>query len=102
VIIWADAICMNQDDPLERNHQIKLMTRIYSKAKRVLVWLGPDPEGHGEKAFRLSRRLSTDQLFATDVFESLAGTKRLAYEDDRYQVVSFVIEILIRHWFRRV
>jgi hypothetical protein len=25
VIIWADAICINQNDPFERNHQIKLI-----------------------------------------------------------------------------
>jgi hypothetical protein len=44
-LLWADAICINQRDPNERNHQIKLMAQIYSTAKRVLVWLGRIPLG---------------------------------------------------------
>jgi hypothetical protein len=50
---------------LERNHQIKLMTKIYSKAKRVLVWLGPDPYGLGEEAFDDFRRLAMSKSFAS-------------------------------------
>ncbi|KAK0648369.1 heterokaryon incompatibility protein-domain-containing protein, partial [Cercophora newfieldiana] len=40
--IWADALCINQDDLLEKTHQVRLMRRIYQKAGRVLIWLGPD------------------------------------------------------------
>lgn len=35
-----DAICINQSDIEERNHQVKLMAYIFSRAKEVLVWLG--------------------------------------------------------------
>ncbi|CAH0045977.1 unnamed protein product [Clonostachys solani] len=38
--IWADAICINQSDPVERSEQVTLMPRIYSKAALVLGWLG--------------------------------------------------------------
>ncbi|CAG9983619.1 unnamed protein product [Clonostachys byssicola] len=38
--IWADAICINQADSLERSEQVTLMPQIYSKAKLVLGWLG--------------------------------------------------------------
>lgn len=38
--IWVDALCINQDDILERNEQVLLMKRIYQKAKNVLVYLG--------------------------------------------------------------
>lgn len=38
--IWADAICINQSDSLERSQQVTLMPQIYSKAKLVLGWLG--------------------------------------------------------------
>jgi hypothetical protein len=40
--LWADAICINQDDKQERGHQVKNMGLIYAKAERVLVWLGSD------------------------------------------------------------
>lgn len=38
--LWADAICINQDDTDDKNKQIPEMARIYSQASRVLVWLG--------------------------------------------------------------
>jgi hypothetical protein len=39
-IIWADAICINQSDNVEKSHQVPLMGSIYSQAKRIVVWLG--------------------------------------------------------------
>ena len=38
--IWIDALCINQYDVDERNHQISLMRSIYSNARRVISWLG--------------------------------------------------------------
>lgn len=37
---WIDAICINQENESERNHQVAQMSNIYSKAKRVIIWLG--------------------------------------------------------------
>ncbi|PSN58720.1 HET-domain-containing protein [Corynespora cassiicola Philippines] len=49
--IWADAVCINQDDSQERKAQIKLMRDIYRKASRVLVWLGEDTDKKARKSF---------------------------------------------------
>jgi ankyrin repeat protein len=38
--LWIDAICINQDDTMERNHQVKQMGDIYNRAERVLFYLG--------------------------------------------------------------
>lgn len=38
--MWVDQICIAQDLVSERNHQVQLMSFIYSKADIVLVWLG--------------------------------------------------------------
>jgi hypothetical protein len=51
-VIWTDAICINQENPKEKEGQLKLMREIYSKAARVLIWLGEDMEGKAEQAFR--------------------------------------------------
>lgn len=40
--IWIDALCINQEDEPERNHQVALMRDIYSTASSVIVWLGED------------------------------------------------------------
>ncbi|EHK27153.1 uncharacterized protein TRIVIDRAFT_138489, partial [Trichoderma virens Gv29-8] len=37
---WIDAICINQSDVNERNHQVGLMRQIYTNATAVYVWLG--------------------------------------------------------------
>jgi hypothetical protein len=39
-IIWIDAMCINQNDPTERDHQVAFMMSIYTRANRVIVWLG--------------------------------------------------------------
>ncbi|KAF1849597.1 HET-domain-containing protein [Cucurbitaria berberidis CBS 394.84] len=38
--IWIDQISINQDDLLEKNHQVPLMRSIYSGCYCVIVWLG--------------------------------------------------------------
>jgi hypothetical protein len=38
--IWVDAICINQEDVNDRNHQVDMMDLVYKKAKRVHIWLG--------------------------------------------------------------
>jgi Heterokaryon incompatibility protein (HET) len=43
-LVWADAVCINQDDLDERNRQVSLMAFIYSRAQAVLVWLGKEPD----------------------------------------------------------
>lgn len=39
--LWIDQICINQTVITERNHQVRLMSEIYSRAAYVYVWLGP-------------------------------------------------------------
>ncbi|KAH9207480.1 heterokaryon incompatibility protein-domain-containing protein, partial [Leptodontidium sp. 2 PMI_412] len=39
-VLWIDAICIDQSDKGERNHQVGLMAQVYSRASRVVVWLG--------------------------------------------------------------
>ncbi|KAL5315351.1 hypothetical protein ACEPPN_016218 [Leptodophora sp. 'Broadleaf-Isolate-01'] len=43
-LLWVDAICINQQDSQERNHQVTLMARLYSQAEKVRIWIGPETE----------------------------------------------------------
>lgn len=47
-LLWADAICINQDDVDEKTAQVQLMRQIYEAAKLVIVWLGEEAEGSHE------------------------------------------------------
>ena len=44
VSVWADSVCINQQDPDERSRQVQLMPLIYGQAESVFVWLGPEGE----------------------------------------------------------
>jgi hypothetical protein len=43
-VLWIDAICIDQMNIHERNHQVTQMGMIYNLASRVIVWLGPSDE----------------------------------------------------------
>ncbi|KAM6478082.1 HET-domain-containing protein [Trichoderma sp. SZMC 28011] len=52
-VLWIDALCINQADNQEKTQQVRLMGEIYSKARRVLIWLGNNEaiqEGVGKLA----------------------------------------------------
>ncbi|KAI7479403.1 hypothetical protein KC357_g4206 [Hortaea werneckii] len=40
VALWADAVCINQEDFQERSNQVRIMGEIYAAAVQVNVWLG--------------------------------------------------------------
>ncbi|KAI1354380.1 HET-domain-containing protein [Xylaria sp. FL0043] len=40
-VLWVDAVCINQDDTEEKNVQVGRMHLVYSRARRVLAWMGP-------------------------------------------------------------
>lgn len=47
IIVWADAICINQQSPTERSVQVQKMTSIYSNAY-VAIWLGPEADNSND------------------------------------------------------
>jgi hypothetical protein len=49
--LWVDAICIDQQNVMERNFMVSQMHVIYHNSKRVIAWLG-DPTVHSEQAFR--------------------------------------------------
>ncbi|KAI0132894.1 heterokaryon incompatibility protein-domain-containing protein [Xylariales sp. AK1849] len=40
--LWADSICINQKNDVEKGPQVAMMSRIFGVATRVLFWLGPE------------------------------------------------------------
>ena len=43
-VFWVDAICINQDDVVERNQHIGIMRHIYKSAREVMVWVGEEAD----------------------------------------------------------
>ncbi|KAI1850287.1 hypothetical protein JX266_004145 [Neoarthrinium moseri] len=52
-LVWADALCINQNDRMERSQQVALMGRIYSSARFVFACMGNDPDGRSAEVASL-------------------------------------------------
>ncbi|KAF4960811.1 hypothetical protein FSARC_10363 [Fusarium sarcochroum] len=65
VTVWADAICINQQDVDEKNQQVPLMGKIFSQAKEVKVWLDPSDKDDTELAVeRITELVQLAQFYA--------------------------------------
>ena len=60
-LIWADAICINQEDTEERGSQVRLMKDIYRFASSVVVWLGGPIEVDGNDLWPIPPLLEAAQ-----------------------------------------
>ena len=56
-MLWADGICVNQNDEQEVTCQLALMDRIYERSFATLVWLGCS-NGQTAKAIRILQSLA--------------------------------------------
>jgi hypothetical protein len=45
MVLWIDAVCIDQQHRKEKAHQIQMMQKIYKTASSVIVWLGPSVSG---------------------------------------------------------
>jgi hypothetical protein len=109
-IFWIDAICVNQGDLEERSRQVKRMGDIYSKAMRVVVWLGPEG-GDSTVAFRTIPLLTA--LFKLDWTKYRVDPLPLPYNKDYWADKNHLLPIVEREaraifnliqrpWFERL
>ncbi len=65
-VLWIDAICVNQTNLEERSRQVTRMVNIYSKAARVIVWLGFESE-NTSAAMNCFQEIVSTSLWAMNV-----------------------------------
>ncbi|KAM0420948.1 hypothetical protein ACHAPT_011338, partial [Fusarium lateritium] len=58
--LWVDAVCINQDDHVEKSHQVSLMQKIYSSTEKAILWLGEFSDGPTAAANQIPRQIATD------------------------------------------
>ena len=68
ILFLISCVAINQRDVPERNQQIVLMRSIYSKAERVIGWLGLDEDG-GSQALKTFDTLLRTAIHYPDNFE---------------------------------
>jgi hypothetical protein len=101
VPLWIDAICINQDDILERNQQIQMMADIYGIARHTVIYLG----GSNDKIDDVFREIALSELASKgETQRSLTdGAQRptLNLKGMEYKQL-LAEELLARPWFTRV
>ncbi|KAF4968509.1 hypothetical protein FSARC_4076 [Fusarium sarcochroum] len=112
-IIWADALCINQNDPEERASQVLRMGDIYTLAHRVIVWLGPEA-ANSNMAIHAIERLSAQIDFSSFDTDAISNTLAVEYDCDAWvkdQNMALpltqdewraIAELLSRNWFKRL
>ncbi|CAG9986577.1 unnamed protein product [Clonostachys byssicola] len=70
-IIWIDAICINQEDINEKGQQVQCMAKIYSRASRVIVWLGEVADQSNEALEAIRAAAEEQSMNSTAIEEQL-------------------------------
>ncbi|KAI1743557.1 heterokaryon incompatibility protein-domain-containing protein [Xylaria scruposa] len=94
VLVWADALCIDQQNSDERNQQVQLMTEIYAKATQVAIWLGPS-----ENDSELAKDFLQDIIMTENYPED---TTALLLSPTRLQAVKAVVRLFQRDYWRRL
>ncbi|PMD63022.1 HET-domain-containing protein, partial [Hyaloscypha bicolor E] len=103
--VWADAVCINQEDDTEKGHQVKRMGKVYENAEEVLVWLGSDSEGIAEDCFNLIRETNEYLDHQLEIYggvlhiPAITKASPISFEKSRWNKVRALVEM---PWFKRL
>ncbi|KAG8166202.1 hypothetical protein KVR01_004754 [Diaporthe batatas] len=102
--LWVDAVCIDQSDLIERNHQVQQMRDIFSAASETVIYLGPQDGGNtGYSAWNFLERHS---LWALDenrnVDRNVAARLEKHLIHFRGELKDVELDVLSRSWFRRL
>ncbi|KAI8630561.1 heterokaryon incompatibility protein-domain-containing protein [Xylariaceae sp. FL1651] len=101
--LWVDAICINQDDVNERNHQVQQMRSIYSSAFQTIIYLGSENGSHTE--FSAWNFLERHATWAMNINRDRDPGRPAEIEkrtNFRGELPDVEIDVLVRPWFRRL
>lgn len=74
--LWIDAICINQDDPKKKAHQVALMGAVYSSSIQTIIWLGLASDG-SDMGMELVENVSSRDFEIQSMNMKVAGWKAL-------------------------
>ena len=107
-MLWIDAICVNQEDLVERSKQVEKMAALYKGAERVVVWLGPG-SAESNLAFQVMESWCTQisydiekDLAYPPIKSGLPWTKQDSIMPYDEEAIRSVTSLLKREWFGRL
>lgn len=102
LVIWADAICIDQSNNQEKVHQIQLMRQIYEKAEEVAAFLGESEEDSvvaKDLILKLGQTKFDAEADRPAGFKDLERCGLPGLEDEAWAALH---RFMRRPWFRRV
>ncbi|KAF2833859.1 hypothetical protein CC86DRAFT_389961 [Ophiobolus disseminans] len=102
--VWADSICIDQGNLVEKGHQVALMGKIYRAAKSVLIYVGADDDNQGAALSSLLDKV--DAMIETTISGTDGSWDSFPYPDeddpiladDRWKALH---ALLSKSWFDR-
>lgn len=91
--MWIDAICIDQDDIYEKNHQVRQMADIYRNAATVFAWLGLERRGEQE-AFALLKNVEANEGDAIARYQSEPSSVLMALFNRSYWTRAWIVQEL--------
>ncbi|KAF4635100.1 hypothetical protein G7Y89_g3001 [Cudoniella acicularis] len=107
-VFWIDAICVDQQNLMERSAQVQRMGEVYTLAHRVVVWLGPQDDSSTyaiELLEKLNSQIKVNMRNGTKSNSALSssdlryGSEPLSLSREEYAVLS---SLFYRSWFERL
>ena len=97
VFVWIDALCIDQGNTPERNHQVAMMGDIYRGAQEVVAWLG-------ELDAETDKVLSLIEIFDGDLMLHWDPALPHAIAEEMVSASQFagLCRLLSRPWWTRV
>jgi hypothetical protein len=111
-VLWADAVCINQEDAVEKAQQVSIMSDIYSMARTVQVWLAPHSPAMSTalefmkqlslRAEDLGTSKNVDQPRMMQDCPKLGISNEAAAEMVHFALEAHVDYLLFRSWHNRI
>ncbi|CAH0046527.1 unnamed protein product [Clonostachys solani] len=109
VILWADAICINQQNNQEKANQLQLLPRIFQNSESTLAVIGQDIENESaiekltefSKRRKASRKITQDSREEPPNYFSLWEDCDLQQNDEYESIMRHVSTIFSHPWFER-
>lgn len=95
VLLWVDAVCIDQRNITERNHQVPLMRRIYTEARQVISWLG-EATSNERLAFQIT--VDSDRLDDVEVQNAVVHLFEKRYWARVWIIQEYILPPMVLIW----
>ncbi|KAH7324410.1 heterokaryon incompatibility protein-domain-containing protein [Stachybotrys elegans] len=97
LVLWADAICINQSDVVEKNYLVAAMSEIYQEAEVVIVFLGISVDC--TEFLNACHMLGTDD--ACDDYRLDETFEHISTQANAKACLIQMVKLLKSHWWSR-